>query len=166
MESFANNSLFPEQIWDAKDLPEKGLFFGKHSGSAMPLTWAHAEYIKLCCSIKSKTISDMPAFTQERYIKNKTVSAFNIWRFDNQLKSISPQKKLRIVVLEEAMVQWTDDLWQTRHQICTRNTGLGIHIADIDFKNKNSEEIIFTFFWENTKNWENRNFEVSVNKKE
>ena len=166
MESFANNSLFPEQIWDAKNLPEKGLFFGKHSGSAMPLTWAHAEYIKLCCSIKAKQISDMPAFTQERYIKNKSVSAFNIWRFDNQLKSISPQKKLRIVVLEEAMIQWTDNHWQTRHEICTQNTGLGIHIADIDFKNKNSEEIIFTFFWENTKNWENINFEVCVNKKE
>ena len=46
MESFANNSLFPEQIWDTVDIPEKGLFLVKHSGSAMPLTWAHAEYIK------------------------------------------------------------------------------------------------------------------------
>ena len=47
-------SLLSEQIWDTDDIPDKELFFGQHSGSAMPLTWAHAEYIKLCASIKDK----------------------------------------------------------------------------------------------------------------
>ncbi|MEO6813653.1 MAG: glycoside hydrolase family 15 protein, partial [Ginsengibacter sp.] len=88
MESFSNNSLLPEQIWDTKDIPEKGLFFGKHSGSAMPLTWAHAEYIKLCSSIKEKKIVDMPQYTQERYIKQKVSSTNIIWRFKNQQKII------------------------------------------------------------------------------
>ncbi|MEP6684805.1 MAG: glycoside hydrolase family 15 protein, partial [Parafilimonas sp.] len=38
MEAFSNNSLLSEQIWDTEDIPEKELFFGQHSGSAMPLT--------------------------------------------------------------------------------------------------------------------------------
>jgi glucoamylase len=69
MDGFANNGLLPEQIWDTEDIPEKGLFLGKHTGSAMPLTWAHAEYIKLCASIKNKRIFDMSLQTEARYLK-------------------------------------------------------------------------------------------------
>jgi len=48
LEAFANEGgLFPEQVWDAPDIPDRELFFGQPSGSAMPLVWAHAEYIKL-----------------------------------------------------------------------------------------------------------------------
>src|SRR5205814_10486627 len=43
--------LFPEQVWDAPDLPERRLQNGRATGSAMPLVWAHAEYIKLRRSI-------------------------------------------------------------------------------------------------------------------
>jgi glucoamylase len=39
--------LIPEQIWDAEPIPARGLFPGKPSGSAMPLVWAHAEFLKL-----------------------------------------------------------------------------------------------------------------------
>lgn len=69
MDAFSNNGFLSEQIWDTKDIPEKELFFGKHSGSAMPLTWAHAEYVKLCASIGAKKVFDMPPQTQERYLK-------------------------------------------------------------------------------------------------
>ncbi|MEB8485527.1 glycosyl hydrolase, partial [Acidithiobacillus ferriphilus] len=40
--------LLPEQVWDATPIPEKGLFPGHPSGSAMPLVWAHGEFVKLC----------------------------------------------------------------------------------------------------------------------
>lgn len=69
MDAFSNNGLLSEQIWDTDDIPEKELFFGQHSGSAMPLTWAHAEYVKLCASIGAKKVFDMPPQTVERYIK-------------------------------------------------------------------------------------------------
>jgi glucoamylase len=47
MDGFANNRFLPEQVWDTIDIPKKGLFLGKHTGSATPLTWAHAEFIIL-----------------------------------------------------------------------------------------------------------------------
>ena len=44
LKSFSNDGgLIPEQVWDSPDVPEKELFFGQPSGSAMPLVWAHAE---------------------------------------------------------------------------------------------------------------------------
>ena len=41
--SFASEGgLLSEQVWDSADIPERELAFGKPSGSAMPLVWAHA----------------------------------------------------------------------------------------------------------------------------
>lgn len=164
MESFSNNSLLPEQIWDTVDIPEKGLFFGKHSGSAMPLTWAHAEYIKLCSSIKKKKICDLPMFTQERYVKNKIASPFAVWRFNQQEKKISCKKILRIEVLAEAIVRWTNNNWTTWNETNTKNTGLGIYIADVNCNNLKGSNTIFTFFWKQADHWENKNFEVEIEK--
>ena len=39
--------LLPEQVWDAAPIPALGLAPGRPSGSAMPLLWAHAEFLKL-----------------------------------------------------------------------------------------------------------------------
>jgi glucoamylase len=86
MENFSNEGgLIPEQIWDGGDIPEKELFFGKPSGSAMPLVWAHAEYLKLCKSIEDKNIFDMPPQTFNRYVKGKKSSSIALWKFNNKL---------------------------------------------------------------------------------
>ncbi len=48
LENFSSiGGMLPEQIWDQPDLPQDGMKFGKPTGAAMPLVWAHAEYVKL-----------------------------------------------------------------------------------------------------------------------
>ncbi len=162
MEAFANNGLLPEQIWDTDDIPEKKLFFGRPSGSAMPLTWAHAEYIKLCSSLKEKKVFDMPHQTQERYIKQKTSAIFEPWRFENQRKTISSKKALRIEIMKDAIVHWTQDNWKTTYQTRTKDTGINIFVADIPTQNKKGSKIEFTFFWVKANCWENKNFVVTT----
>ena len=62
LEAFAGESgLLPEQIWDSADVPERELFLGRASGSAMPLVWAHAEYLKLCRSLADGEVFDPAA---------------------------------------------------------------------------------------------------------
>ena len=39
--------LIPEQVWDSAPIAQYDLEPGKPSGSAMPLAWAHAEFVKL-----------------------------------------------------------------------------------------------------------------------
>ncbi|HUB60250.1 MAG TPA: glycoside hydrolase family 15 protein [Puia sp.] len=68
MEGFSHQGFLPEQVWDAADLPEKGLIRGKYTGSAMPLTWAQAEYLKLAVSLRMKKVFDMPVHTRDRYL--------------------------------------------------------------------------------------------------
>ncbi|MEO8403385.1 MAG: glycoside hydrolase family 15 protein [Chitinophagaceae bacterium] len=160
MDAFANNGLLSEQIWDTNDIPDKELFFGNHSGSAMPLTWAHAEYIKLCASIRDKEIFDMPSQTRERYLKKKKKSPHTIWRFNNQCSAIHPAKTLRIELKNEALVCWTDDNWQTIKQVTTNDTGIGIFVADLPVEKEQVGQIEFTFFWKEANKWEDKNFSV------
>jgi glucoamylase len=43
----SHGGLLPEQVWDAPPVVERGLEPGRPSGSAMPLLWTHAEFLKL-----------------------------------------------------------------------------------------------------------------------
>ncbi len=63
-----HGGLLPEQIWDADDIPERGLFNGQPTGAAMPLVWAHAEFIRLLRSLRDGAVFDCPSETVERYL--------------------------------------------------------------------------------------------------
>lgn len=160
MSAFANNGLLPEQVWDASDIPEKDLYFGKHSQSAMPLTWAHAEYLKLSHSIQNKKVFDMPAHTRERYIKNKNGSHYAYWRFSWTIEEMPREKILRIEVLSPAAIHWSDDEWQTKKDCPTQQVMPGLHVAELMPVNKKAHAIQFTFFWPEAGRWENKNFQV------
>jgi glucoamylase len=165
MDKFANNGLFSEQIWDTDDIPEKELFFGEHSGSAMPLVWTHSEYIKLCYFIKEKKVFDMSSHAKEQYINKKIKSEFVLWRFSWTCENIPKNKKLRIEVMASASVRWSLDNWKRSIDTETHDTRLGIYVADIGLKNTVSEEIQFTFFWKEANKWENKNYQVPISKK-
>src|SRR5581483_56357 len=50
--------LIPEQVWDAAAIRDKLLAPGGPTGAAIPLAWAHAEYIKLSRSIADARVFD------------------------------------------------------------------------------------------------------------
>ena len=93
LESFANEGgLISEQVWDSPDIPERGLHFGRPSGSAMPLVWAHAEYLKLRRSLRDGRVFDLPPQTVQRYLTEKTVSPRMVWRFNHKIRSMPAGK--------------------------------------------------------------------------
>ena len=59
--------MLPEQIWDYKDIPSKGMYLGRPAGSAQPLVWAHAEYLKLLRSAADGRVFDRISVVEERY---------------------------------------------------------------------------------------------------
>ncbi|HLJ37431.1 MAG TPA: glycoside hydrolase family 15 protein [Steroidobacteraceae bacterium] len=63
----SSGGMLPEQVWDAAPIPARGLKPGRPTGSAMPLAWAHAEYIKLIVSRALKRPFDRPCSVWERY---------------------------------------------------------------------------------------------------
>jgi glucoamylase len=67
MELFANDGgMFPEQIWPLADAGH--LKYGAPAGSAMPLCWAHAEYITLVHSRHAGFPRDRIPEAFERYV--------------------------------------------------------------------------------------------------
>lgn len=165
-ENYANETgLFPEQIWDAEDIPEKQLFTGKPSGAAMPLAWAHSEYIKLCRSLKDKKIFDMPPQTRKRYVIEKRISNIVIWNFNTLFNYIPKGKVLRIECMTSATIHWSLDNWVTINQMLTSDSGLGIYFADLPTANLDHDQnISYTFYWHDAKTWENRKYQVAIEK--
>jgi glucoamylase len=165
LESFAGTEgLFPEQIWDAPDMPVRELFFGRPSGSAMPLVWAHAEYLKLLRSLADGRVFDMPPQTVQRYLKDKTESPCLVWRFNHKIRSLPAGKILRIETSAPAVIHWSADEWNTSQDVRTNDTGLGIHAADLATGSlPEGKQTRFTFYWPDAGHWEGVDFVVSVN---
>ncbi|MEJ2601061.1 MAG: glycoside hydrolase family 15 protein [Anaerolineales bacterium] len=164
MESFSNDGgLLPEQVWDQEDIPERELYFGKPSGSAMPLVWAHAEYVKLRRSLKDGTVFDMPQQTVKRYIQDQVKAAFMPWRYNHKIQSIPKGKKLRVELMAPARVHWSADQWSSVEDSDTQPTGLGLHYVDLPAdKLKVGAELVFTFYWTDQDRWEGVNFTVKI----
>ncbi|MCW3070399.1 MAG: cga [Bacteroidetes bacterium] len=164
MENYANETgMFPEQIWDSEDIPEYELYTGKATGGAMPLVWAHSEYIKLCRSLKTKQIFDMPLQTHQRYVVEKKESDIFIWNFKTQCKTMPKGRILRIECLTAAIVKWSTDDWATSHEVRTLDSCLGNHFADIpSTKMDHGQSLSFTFFWIDSGNHEDKNYSIAI----
>ena len=164
MEKSANEgALISEQVWDETDIPERDLIFGRPSGSAMPLVWAHGEYVKLLRSLRDGKVFDLPPQTEERYLKNQQVSVYFSWRFNNKASSFPAGKQLRIEALTPMTVRWTADAWTHYDEVRASDSGLGVHAADLPTKDLPRGTVVtFTFFWPQADKWEGADFEVKV----
>jgi glucoamylase len=132
LEAFAGEQgLIPEQVWDAPDVPRRELFFGRPSGSAMPLLWAHAEHIKLLRSLQDGRVFDAPPQAIARYAKGRTQSSIVPWRFSLKCRTMPARKTLRIEVPGPVVVRWSVDGRKRASELRTRPTGLGGHVADL-----------------------------------
>jgi glucoamylase len=164
MEEFVSEGgLLPEQVWDAADISERNLYSGRPTGSAMPLVWAHAEYVKLRRSLADGRVFDLPTQTRQRYLVDRTESPHSIWRFNHKCRTLSAGNILRLEMLAPAIVHWSADGWLTVHDTETIDSGVGVHVADLPTAElPDGAGIVFTFFWSRVSRWENVDFTVAV----
>ncbi|MCB0167021.1 MAG: glucan 1,4-alpha-glucosidase [Anaerolineae bacterium] len=164
MAAFANEGgLLPEQVWDSADRPERELYLGQPSGSAMPLVWAHSEYVKLCRSLVDGRVFDTPPQPVQRYQAQQTGTAYALWRFNHKISVMPIGKILRVETLAPAAVRWSADDWATAHTVETLDTGLGMHIADLPTAELAPETtVVFTFHWLSEDRWQGMDFTVTV----
>jgi glucoamylase len=68
---FANDGLMiPEQVWDRTESPGPGFRFGSGTGSATPLAWSMAQFIRLAMNIERGRNLETPRVVWERYVKS------------------------------------------------------------------------------------------------
>ncbi|MEH2083161.1 MAG: glycoside hydrolase family 15 protein [Nostoc sp.] len=164
MEGFASDTcLLPEQVWDEADIPDIYMFLGKPTGSAMPLMWAHAEYIKLLRSTDDGQVFDFIPEVANRYLgERKQCKSLEIWKFNRQISQVKKGQTLRIDALVSFQLHWSDNNWQTTQDTLSTSTKLGVNFVDISVSDNQQQPISFTFFWIESSKWEERNYTVAV----
>lgn len=164
LEGFASDGhLLPEQVWDAADIPERELFRGRPSGSAMPLAWAHAEHVKLLRSLADGRVFDMPPQPRRRYQVEGVRSRHCLWRFNQKSRSATSGSVLRVELPAAATVHWSADGWRTARDTQTRDSGLGIHFADLDTAElPPGSEVVLTLYWPATDRWQGVDYRVAI----
>jgi glucoamylase len=116
MERFASDTgLLSEQIWDESDLPRAHMRFGHPTGAAMPLLWAHAEYIKLLRSEADGRVFDRIPEVSDRYLnKKRKYKPLVMWTFTLQPGSVKTGETLRVYARRPFRLRWPIQEWQTR----------------------------------------------------
>ena len=162
-DSAGEGDMIPEQSWDAPDIPDKELWFGRPSGSARPLVWAHAEYVKLVRSLQDGRIFDQPRVVAERYLNRKQGAPFAAWRFNNRCRGMAAGKILRLEALAPFTLHWSSDGWLNSVDVAARDTMLGVYVADLPTQSiPSGTTISFTFHWTEDDRWDGTNFAVEI----
>ena len=62
-----------------------------------------------------------------------------------------------------AMLHWSVDNWRTIHDTRTRDTHIGVSVADLPTETLAvGVSIVFTFYWPDADRWEQKDFSVVV----
>lgn len=153
--------LIPEQVWDEADIPQHELVRGRPSGSAMPLVWAHAEYLKLLRSVSDGRVFECYDPVYKRYATHPPNAECAWWQYHRPIEVCPARVKwLRISVPRPAILVITLDAWAHHETLALNPSGLGTYFADFPIGLWSQAE--FTFHWEDDQSWVGRNFQVRV----
>ena len=134
---------------------------GRPTGSAMPLCWAHAEYVTLVRSHKDGVCFDRIEPVYQRYAKAGTSSTIDMWKLAHQPQRIAQGNTLRIITEKAATIHWSVDGWVTAHDLETRDVGFGCWFGDLPSALLSARtRIVFTLLWQ--EGWEGQDFQVLI----
>ncbi len=166
MEQFASaTGLLPEQVWDEADKPEVFLFRGKPIGSAMPLVWAHAEYIKLLRSAADDKVYDsIPEVSQRYSSPHRKRNRIEVWKPNRHIRFISQGTILRLHGTESFRLRWSKDDWKSWQDAESSSNALKIDFVDLPetASATKGNSIVFTFYWLISNRWEGQDYAIRI----
>ena len=174
LEGFSSTTdMLPEQVWDESSL--KHLSLGGPTGAAMPLMWAHAEYIKLLRSVYDGEVFDLIPAVAEHYLgPNSACRLMEIWKPNRQPGTVRRGYTLRVEYPAPFILRWTDDEWQNSHEIKSETTAVAMDSVDLQIgpalgltasAGVNPEQrapIRFVFYWISEGRWDEKEYRVDV----
>ncbi|WP_202800520.1 glycoside hydrolase family 15 protein [Novosphingobium sp. Rr 2-17] len=165
LEAFAGKrGLIAEQLWNAGPLPDAmpPLDLGSPTGSAMPLAWGHAEYIKLVRSVSDGAVFDRLGIVAKRYSQPRQPSP-EVWNLDRQITTIEAGKTLRLPMGGPFRLRVSRDGWANWQDIDSTLTAIGVHYTDLPTQaGEAGGTLAFTLFWLDSERWIGSNFTVSL----
>jgi len=155
--------MLPEQVWDADSIASRRLEPGRPSGSAMPLVWAHAEFIKLMVSRHLGHPVDRPRAVWRRYQGRRPIARYAFWWPHAPIREFPAGKWLAVALPRPAKVHWANDGWRNATDEPTHDSGLGFHVAALDVSRLSpGERVEFTWQWQESGAWHGRDYGVAA----
>ena len=167
LEQFSSfGGMLPEQVWDHADLPERGMYFGRSAGSAQPLVWAHAEYLKLLRSVTDGQIFDRISVVAERYAVPKDQRHFEsrleVYQLTRPISCMVQGGTLRVMDAKPFHLLYSVDGWATQHLVESHQVGRLGSFVDVATAADQTGSIVFTMQWAEGGSWLGHNCEVAV----
>jgi len=167
-ERFATaGQMLPEQVWDEPNLPAKRLQKGQPAGSAVPLVWAHAEYLKLLRSALDGRVFDRIEPVYARYCRDhgreKLRRDLEIFTLRRPIQKIPPGSTLRVIDANRFRVIWSADNWKTVQTVkscCLNSAGYSADISTAGISA--GGELSWTFHWTETDSWLGHNVNLKI----
>ncbi len=91
-----NYGLIPEQVWDLETVPDSHATPGTPTGSAMPLLWAHSEFLKLIVARDGGRPVELLNSVEQRYAGVKPKAQLWHWRPDVPFAAVPRGRDVRI----------------------------------------------------------------------
>ncbi|GLQ56191.1 glycoside hydrolase family 15 protein [Devosia nitrariae] len=153
--------LMPEQVWDTDAIPRLGLEPGKPSGSAMPLVWAHAEFLKLLATQATGRPAELLDEVERRYRGHPPEARQWHWRKSSPFMQMPAGRHLHFEAAEPFVLHYSLDGWRQTVDQASRETCFGLHAVALTAETlAGCESIAFTFYYPRRDSWEGRDFVV------
>lgn len=143
--------MMPEQVWDSDPLPHLELMPGQPTGAAMPLVWAHAEYLKLVCATRDRQPVERLESVEARYGHQKPQPARRHWRAAVPFVRCAAGTKVIVEDARPFVLRHSLDGWSTASDVVA--TPLPFGLFGVHFEGmEQGRELTFAISFED--NWE------------
>ncbi len=119
--------LIPEQVWDSEAIPGRGLYPGKPTGSAMPLVWAHAEFLKLLAARATGRPVELLDVVAERYGSARPHAETWFWRDAIPFTRLERGRALVVESAAPGALEFSLDAGESWTPRDSSPLGLGMH---------------------------------------
>ena len=155
--------LLPEQVWDSDPIPERELFPGKPAGSAMPLIWAHAEFLKLLVARESGRPLELLESVWGRYRGLRPAAATWHWRDEVPISVLPSGRSLVVEHRRPFSLHVGFDGWKRVEDIESQPLGLGMHGVRLDARHlASAANLQFTRLFPDENRWEGIDHQVAL----
>ncbi|HEY7300843.1 MAG TPA: glycoside hydrolase family 15 protein [Xanthobacteraceae bacterium] len=155
--------LIPEQVWDGPPLPKRGLVPGKPTGSAMPLVWAHAEFLKLLCAReRGRPLEFLDCVKKHLRGRPADVGTWH-WRSDTPFAALPDDRDCLIEMESPFVLHMGFDGWQKVEDRSSTPLAFGRHGVRLTKSEVAGKRVLdFTRYVTDAAQWEGTDHHVQL----
>jgi glucoamylase len=157
------NGMLPEQVWDTEPVPERQLYPGRPSGSAMPLAWTHAEFVKLAVSSDLGRPFDRLETVWRHYAGQRPVANTWVWTSGAPLNWVPAGRDLLLLFADPVCLHWGVDGWQEARDTYSHPVGLGLNgVRLMASDTARYRSVEFTWRGQDEEHWSDEAFRIDI----